>query len=292
MARLDAFIERLAARGGGELLFQTARGVVLSVDGEQRVLVRQALSTPQIVGAFAEIVPAEMQAGFPRPGRTVFPYPSPTGTVEIEFEASGAEVRGVVRRRSRGRRGLPGHRSSPGGALRLRPGAGSCGTAGAASSRGHDPAPRGPRRGHAPAALGDGGPEGLRPPPHLGAPAGAARRWRHRADAGVRLPRRGAAHRHALGHRAGQEPGGVPGMRRHRLRPRHRRGSLPRERLRRPARHRRGDAADPLAGPHGRGHGDSRSPSSTCASSRRGSSSSPGPPARASRRRSPPWSTT
>ena len=97
MARLDAFIERLKGTTSAELLFQTAHGAVLSVDGEQRVLVRQALSTPQIVGAFAEIVPVEMQAGFPRPGRTVFPYPSPAGAVEIEFDASASEVRAVVR---------------------------------------------------------------------------------------------------------------------------------------------------------------------------------------------------
>jgi twitching motility protein PilT len=97
MARLDAFIERLTASHGGELLFQTAHGAVLSVDGERRVLVRQPLSTPQIVGAFAEIVPVEMQAGFPLPGRTVFPYPSPAGSVEIEFDASGGTVRAVVR---------------------------------------------------------------------------------------------------------------------------------------------------------------------------------------------------
>ena len=97
MARLDAFIERLTASHGGELLFQTAHGAVLSVDGEQRILVRQPLSTPQIVGAFAEIVPAEMQASFPRPGLTLFPYPSPAGSVEIEFDASGGAVRAVVR---------------------------------------------------------------------------------------------------------------------------------------------------------------------------------------------------
>ena len=97
MARLDAFIERLAASHGGELLFQTAHGAVLTVDGEQRVLVRQALSTPQIIGAFAEIVPVELQASFPRPGRTAFPYPSPAGPVEIEFDVAGGEVRAVVR---------------------------------------------------------------------------------------------------------------------------------------------------------------------------------------------------
>ncbi len=97
MARLDAFIERLTATHGGELLFRTAHGAVLSVAGEQRVLVRQALSTPQIIGAFAEVVPVEMQASFPRPGRTAFPYPSPAGPVEIEFDAAGSEVRAVVR---------------------------------------------------------------------------------------------------------------------------------------------------------------------------------------------------
>jgi twitching motility protein PilT len=97
MARLDAFIERLATSSGAELLFQTSHGAVLSSGGAQRVLVRQALSTPQIIGAFAEIVPSEMQAGFPRPGTTVFPYASPAGTMEVLFEARGDEVRAVVR---------------------------------------------------------------------------------------------------------------------------------------------------------------------------------------------------
>jgi twitching motility protein PilT len=97
MARLDAFIERLAASSGAELLFQTSHGAVLSGGGAQRVLVRQALSTPQIIGAFAEIVPSEMQAGFPRPGTTVFPYASPAGAMEVLFEAHGEEVRAVVR---------------------------------------------------------------------------------------------------------------------------------------------------------------------------------------------------
>ncbi len=95
MARLDAFIERLA--GGGELLFQSDHGAILAVGGGQRVLVRQALSTPQIVGAFAEILPRHLQAGFPRPGKTVFPYASPAGAVEILFEANGLDVRAVVR---------------------------------------------------------------------------------------------------------------------------------------------------------------------------------------------------
>jgi twitching motility protein PilT len=102
MARLDAFIDRLTGGDGGELVFQTARGVVLSVDGDQRILVRQALSTQQIAGAFAEIVPAEMAAGFPREGRTAFPYLSPSGAVEVEVVVRGGEIRAVIQQAGAG----------------------------------------------------------------------------------------------------------------------------------------------------------------------------------------------
>ena len=97
MARLDAFIERLAAVSGAELVFQTAEGALLSSPDGPRRLVRQALSTSQIVGAFAEIVPADLQPGFPRLGATVFPYMAPSGPVEVRFEATGDAVRAVVR---------------------------------------------------------------------------------------------------------------------------------------------------------------------------------------------------
>src|SRR5512137_458608 len=107
MARLDAFIERLASASGSELVFESAHGAVISGPGGPRVLVRQALSTPQIVGAFAEILPTDLQTGFPRPGRTVFPYESPAGPVEVLFEASGDAVRAVVRPAAPGARPEP-----------------------------------------------------------------------------------------------------------------------------------------------------------------------------------------
>jgi twitching motility protein PilT len=97
MARLDAFIERLAGSPEAELLFRTSHGVVLCAEGAERVLVRQPLSTSQIIGAFAEVVPSEMAAGFPRPGATAFRYASPAGAMEILFEAGGDGVRAVVR---------------------------------------------------------------------------------------------------------------------------------------------------------------------------------------------------
>jgi len=97
MARLDAFIERLAASPGSELLFRTSHGATLCAGGAERLLVRQPLSTAQIIGAFAEVVPSELQAGFPQPGNTAFRYSSPAGTMEILFEARGDGVRAVVR---------------------------------------------------------------------------------------------------------------------------------------------------------------------------------------------------
>ena len=71
--------------------------MVLCAEGAERVLVRQPLSTSQIIGAFAEVVPSEMAAGFPRPGATAFRYASPAGAMEILFEAGGDGVRAVVR---------------------------------------------------------------------------------------------------------------------------------------------------------------------------------------------------
>jgi len=97
MARLDAFIEKLVAASGSELVFQTAQGALLAAPDGPRQLVRQPLSTTQIVGAFAEIAPPDLQPGFPRPGATVFAYRGPAGAVEVRFEAQGDAVRAVVR---------------------------------------------------------------------------------------------------------------------------------------------------------------------------------------------------
>jgi twitching motility protein PilT len=97
MARLDAFVDRLVATPGSELVFQSGQGALLSAPDGPRRLVRQALSTSQIVGAFAEIAPDELQGAFPRAGSTVFAYRAPAGAVEVRFESLGDAVRAVVR---------------------------------------------------------------------------------------------------------------------------------------------------------------------------------------------------
>src|SRR5690242_13365352 len=96
MPRLDAFIEKLLAAPAALLVFETGKGAVLE-DGNTRVrLLQRPLTSQQIVGAFAEIVPADLQKGFPRAGTTGFHYRSRGGEVHVQFEARAEGVRAVV----------------------------------------------------------------------------------------------------------------------------------------------------------------------------------------------------
>src|SRR5919201_884709 len=100
MAKLDAFIEKLFAQPTAQLVFETGQGATLeSASGRVR-LIQQPLTSQQIIGAFTEVAPAELQRGFPRPGTTSFPYRSRSGEVEIRFEARQEGVRVVVTARA------------------------------------------------------------------------------------------------------------------------------------------------------------------------------------------------
>jgi len=98
MARLDAFLVKLFEAPGSELVLETGKGAVLSGPAGQRPLIRQPLTTSQIVGAFAEVVPSDLQAGFPSQGLSVFSYLSPSGAVEVRFAARNGDVRATVKR--------------------------------------------------------------------------------------------------------------------------------------------------------------------------------------------------
>jgi len=93
VARLDTVIERLLAEPTGLLSLETGQGAMLDSPRGQRALIKQPLTTPQIVGAISEIVPEDQRGGFPRPGQTIFNYLSPAGAVEVRFELSGALAR-------------------------------------------------------------------------------------------------------------------------------------------------------------------------------------------------------
>jgi twitching motility protein PilT len=99
MARIDPLIEKLLAGPAQALVFETGKGAsLLGTAGPQR-LVQQPLTASQIAGAFAEIVPAELRSGFPRAGATTFPYLSPYGAVDVQFESRDGAARATVRPR-------------------------------------------------------------------------------------------------------------------------------------------------------------------------------------------------
>jgi twitching motility protein PilT len=102
MPRIDAFIDRLFQESARELRLETGAGAFVAASRGPVALLKQPLTTPQIVGAVAEIVPADQRAGFPRPGITTFEYLAPAGAVDVKLESTGAGVRVVVTPRSRG----------------------------------------------------------------------------------------------------------------------------------------------------------------------------------------------
>jgi len=96
MARLDSLLERLQAEPASELSLETGRGATLQTARGPQLLIKQPLTTTQIVGALTEILPADLRPGFPQPGQTAFNYLAPTGPVEVHFELDGAVARASV----------------------------------------------------------------------------------------------------------------------------------------------------------------------------------------------------
>jgi len=131
MARLDAFIEKLFSESASELRIDTGGGAVLAVARGSIPLIKQPLTSQQILGALAEVVPDDERPGFPRPGLTAFPYVSPFGAVDIRLEHADGRVRVTV---------LPGrHGTERTGALALDLAAPGAATARANGARGSTP---------------------------------------------------------------------------------------------------------------------------------------------------------
>ena len=96
MARLDAYIDLLFKEPGAELVMETGTGATLRGATGSRPVLRQSLSSAQIVGAFSELVPPELKSGFPGQGPMRFRYAAPSGDVNVRFEKAGERVSAVV----------------------------------------------------------------------------------------------------------------------------------------------------------------------------------------------------
>ena len=96
MARIDTLIERLFTTSARQLVLEAGQGAVLHTAAGTVALVRQPLSTDQIVQVLAEIAPAQFQAGSAPPLAAAFPYAAPAGAVEIVVENRPAGIRAAV----------------------------------------------------------------------------------------------------------------------------------------------------------------------------------------------------
>ncbi len=97
MARLDPIFERLHRERGSELVFASGQPVVMRTPGGDVAVLRQQLTSQQIAGVFAELVPPDIRNGFPAAGVTRFGYEAPGGRVAVLFERKEAVVRALVR---------------------------------------------------------------------------------------------------------------------------------------------------------------------------------------------------
>src|SRR5438270_53615 len=96
LARLDAYIELLFQEPGSELVMETGASAILRSESGSRPVLRQPLTTPQIVGAFSELMPPEVKAAFPGQGPMKFRYVAAAGEVIVRLEAGHGRFSAVV----------------------------------------------------------------------------------------------------------------------------------------------------------------------------------------------------
>jgi twitching motility protein PilT len=96
LPRLDAYIDLLFKDPGSELWMQTGAGALLRKGEAERPVMRQALTTAQIVGAFSELIPPELKEQFPGGGSINFRYAAPAGEVMVRLESGDHGVTAVV----------------------------------------------------------------------------------------------------------------------------------------------------------------------------------------------------
>jgi twitching motility protein PilT len=96
LARLDAYIDLLFKEPGSELVMETGTGALLRTASGSRPVLRQSLTTAQIIGAFSELVPPELKGSFPGQGALKFRYDSPAGAVSVRFDSTRDRASAVV----------------------------------------------------------------------------------------------------------------------------------------------------------------------------------------------------
>ncbi len=97
MARLDPLIDLMLKEPGAFLIMETGMAASLHTASGARPVIRQQLTTVQIVGACAEVLPPELKEGFPGQSPSEFRYAAPVGPVRVRFEPLGDRVKATLR---------------------------------------------------------------------------------------------------------------------------------------------------------------------------------------------------
>src|SRR5260370_34111624 len=89
MARLDPFIELMFNEKAEVLLLETGASAALVQGDNIRTAMQRTLTTAQIAGACAELVPAYQRDTFNALESQDFEYKSPAGTVRVRIGPAG-----------------------------------------------------------------------------------------------------------------------------------------------------------------------------------------------------------
>jgi twitching motility protein PilT len=96
MPRLDSAIERLFKEAATALTMETGSGMSLRRSDGVVPVIKQALTTKQIIGALSELVPNDLKNDFPQDGETRFSYVAPAGAVSVHLDFANGKIRATV----------------------------------------------------------------------------------------------------------------------------------------------------------------------------------------------------
>src|SRR5688572_25673030 len=96
MPRLDSAIERLFKEAATALTMETGSGMALRRPDGVVPVIKQPLTTKQIIGALSELVPSDLKADFPQDGETRFSYLAPSGAVNVQLDFDNGKIRATV----------------------------------------------------------------------------------------------------------------------------------------------------------------------------------------------------
>ena len=117
MAVLDKFIQVMFEQGAGRLTLQSNAAVVLDIDGTEKPVTRESLTTPKVMALLREIAPDGMKDHLDAESRMAFGYVVDGKRIDVEILHMGADVQVTISparaRRSSAAMSMPMEARSP-----------------------------------------------------------------------------------------------------------------------------------------------------------------------------------